>query len=156
MLSIINRDRLQSIGEVDGKIEQIKFELEESRQEVNTMETKCNLLKSLAAQAEKYFVLMEQPTLTSEEQLRAEMYKAALTQQNIESVSDYEYLKGIISETEQKVAPIKAQYNKCAKLLKEYSDISETYETISKGDYISHLIEQQKKQEISLKKPRQR
>ena len=156
LLAIINRDRLQSIGEVKGKIATIKYELEKARHEVNTMETKCNFLKSLAEQAEKYFALMDKPSLTNEEQLRAEMYRAALAQQNIESVSDYEYLRGIISETEQKSAPIKAYYNKCAELLKEYSDISETYGTISKGDYISHLIEQQKKQEIPLKKPRQR
>ena len=145
LLSVINRDHLQSIGEVDGKIEQIKFELEKSRQELNTMETKCNLLKSLAAQAEEYFALMDKPSLTAEEQLRAEMYKETLAQKNIESRSDLDYLKGVIAETEQKAAPIRAHYNKCASLLKEYSDIATTYEEISQGDYISKLIEQQRK-----------
>lgn len=94
LLSVINRDRLQSIGEVDGKIKQLKFELEKSRQEVNTMETKCNLLKSLAAQADEYFSLIDKPSLTAEEQLRVEMFKETLSQQNIESLSDYEYLQG--------------------------------------------------------------
>ena len=154
LLSIINRDRLQSIGEVDGKIEQIKFELEKSRQEVNTMETKCNLLKSLAAQAEEFFVLMDKPSLTSEEQLRVKMYRETLAKKNIESRSDLEYLNGVIAETNQKAAPIKAHYNKCAALLKEYSDISETYNKISQGDYISKLIEQQRKQDEPQTRPR--
>ena len=145
LLTIINRDRLQSIGEVDGKIEQIKFELEKSRQEVNTMETKCNLLKSLAAQAEEYFALTDKPSLTAEEQLRAKMYRETLAQKNIVSRSDLDYLKGVITEMEQKAAPIKVHYNKCAELLCEYSDISETYNQISQGDYISKLIEQQRK-----------
>ena len=48
LLTVIDRDNFRTIGELDGKIEQIKFELEKSRQEVNIMETKCNLLKSLA------------------------------------------------------------------------------------------------------------
>ena len=149
LLSVINRDRLQSIGEVDGKIEQLKFELEKSRQEVNTMETKCNLLKSLAAQAEEYFALMDKPSLTAEKQLRVEMYRETLAQKNIESRSDLDYLKGVIVETEQKAAPIREHYNKCAALLKEYSDIADTYNEISQGDYIGKLIERQRKQDTS-------
>ncbi|MDE6727564.1 MAG: relaxase/mobilization nuclease domain-containing protein [Oscillospiraceae bacterium] len=160
LLSIINRDRLQSIGEVDGKIEQIKFELEKSRQEVNIMETKCNLLRSLArmtfghSQAEEYFALMDKPTLTAEEQLRAEMYKETLAQKNIESRSDLDYLKGVIADTEEKSAPVKAHYNRCAALLNEYSDISTTYEEISQGDYISKLIEQERKKDEPQMRPR--
>ena len=152
LLSVINRDRLQSIGEVDGKIEQLKYELEKSRQEVNIMKTKCNLLKSLATQAKEYFALMDKPSLTAEEQLRVEMYRETLAQQNIESQSDYDYLKGVIAETEQKAAPVKAHYNKCAKLLHEYA----TYNEISQGDYISKLIEQQQTQGASHRKPQSR
>ena len=154
LLTIINRDNLQTIGELDGKIEQIKFELEKSRQEVNTMETKCNLLKSLAAQAEEYFTLMDKPPHTAEEQLRAKMYKETLAQHNIESISDYEYLKGVIVEAEQKATPIREKYNRCAVLLKEYSDIAATYNEISQGDYISKLIEQQRKQDAPQTRPR--
>lgn len=148
LLNVINRDNLQSIGEVKGKINQLKYELEKSRKAVNTMETKCNLLRSLEAQAEEYFALMDKPSLTAEEKLRAEMYKETLVKQNIESASDYEYLKDVIVETEQKTAPIREQYNRCAALLKEYSDISATYNEISQGDYISKLIEQQRKQDV--------
>ena len=118
------------------------------------METKCNLLKSLAAQAEEYFSLADKPSLTSEEQLRVEMYRETLTQKNIGSRSDLDYLNGVIVETKQKAAPIKAHYNKCAALLKEYSDISETYNKISQGDYISKLIEQQRKQDVPQTRPR--
>ncbi len=154
LLTIINRDNLRSIGEVEGKIKQLKYELEKSRKAVNEMETKCNLLRSLAAQAEVYFALMDKPSLTAEEQLRAEMYRETLGKQNIESTSDYEYLKGVIIETEQKTVPIREQYNRCAALLQEYSDISETYNEISQGDYISKLIEQQRKQDVPKKRPR--
>lgn len=118
------------------------------------METMCNLLRSLAAQAEEYFSLMDKPLLTAEEQLRAEMYRETLAKQNIESTSDYEYLKGVIVETEQKAAPIKEQYNRCATLLQEYSDIAATYNEISQGDYISKLIEQQRKQDVPKVRPR--
>ena len=97
---------------------------------------------------------MDKPSLTAEEKLRVEMYKETLAQKNIESLSDLEYLKGVIAETEQKSAPIKAHYNKCAALLKEYSDISETYNKISQGDYISKLIEQERNQDVLQTRPR--
>ncbi|MBD5128780.1 MAG: hypothetical protein HDT43_02475 [Ruminococcaceae bacterium] len=113
------------------------------------METKCNFLKSLAAQAEEYFALMDESSLTAEEHLRVEMYRETLAQKNIESRSDLDYLKGVIVETEHKAAPVRAHYNKCASLLKEYSDIVDTYNEISQGDYISKLIEQQRKQDTS-------
>ena len=153
-LTIINRDNLRSIGELEGKIEQLKFELEKSRQEVNTMETKCNQLRSLAAQAEEYFALMDKPSLTDEEQLRVKMYRETLAQQNIVDRSDYDYLKTVISEMEQKAAPIKEHYNKCADLLREYSEIADTYREITQGDYISKLIEQQRKQDAPQTRPR--
>ena len=154
LLTVINRDNLRTIGELDGKIEQIKFELEKSRMEVNTMETKCNLLRSLAAKAEEYFALTDKPSLNAEEQLRLEMYRETLAQKNIVSCSDLDYLKGVIADAEEKSAPVKAHYNKCASLLKEYSDISETYNEISQGDYISKLIEQERKQDVLQTRPR--
>ena len=153
-LTIINRDKLRSIGELEGKIEQLKNELEKSRQEVNTMETKCNQLRSLAAQAEEYFALMDKPLLAGEEQLRVKMYRETLAQNNIESRSDYDYLKTVIAETEQKAAPIRERYEKCANLLREYSEIADTYREITQGDYISKLIEQQRKQDTPQTRPR--
>ena len=146
-LTIINRDNIRSIGELEGKINQLKIELEKSRQEVNTMETKCNQLRSLAAQAEEYFALMDKPLLTDEEQLRVKRYRETLAQNNIESRSDYDYLKTVILEAEQKAAPIGEHYDKCATLLKEYTEIADTYHEITQGDYISKLIEQQRKQD---------
>ena len=153
-LTIINRDNIRSIGELEGKIEQLKIELEKSRQEVNTMKTKCNQLRSLAAQAEEYFSLLDKTLLTNEEQLRAKLYRETLAQNNIENRSDYDYLKTVIAETEQKAATIKEQYNKCADLLRDYSEIADTYREISQGDYISKLIEQQRKQDAPQTCPR--
>ena len=118
------------------------------------METKCNLLRSLAAQAEEYFALTDKPSLNAKEQLRVEMYKETLLQKNIENRSDLDYLKGVIVEIEQKTASIKEHYNRCAALLKEYSDISATYNEISQGDYISKLIEQQRKKDEPQTRPR--
>ena len=104
--------------------------------------------------AEEYFSLMDKPSLTAEEQLRVEIYRETLAQKKIESRSDLDYIRGVITEMEQKTAPVREHYNKCAVLLKEYSDIATTYEEISQGDYISKLIEQQRKQDKPQVRPR--
>ena len=153
-LTIINRDNLRSIGELEGKIAQLKIELEKTRTEVNTMETKCNLLKSLAVQAEEYFLLMNKQSLTAEDEIRIKMYRETLARQNIQSLSDFEYLNGVIKETEQKAAPIREHYKKCTDLFREYSDIADTYREIMQGDYISKLIKQQRKQDTPKTRPR--
>ena len=153
-LTIINRDNLRSIGELEGKIEQLKIEVEKALKEVNTMETKCNNLKSLAIQAEEYFAILDKSQRTDEENLKLEMYRETLTRNNVQSQADFEFLKGAITETEQKAAPVRAHYKKCADLFREYSEIADTYREITQGDYISKLIEQQRKQDVPKTRPR--
>ena len=153
-LNIITRDNIRSICELEGKIGQLKIELEKVRQEVNTMETKCNQLRSLAAQAEEYFALFEKSQYTDEEKLRLKMFQETFTRNNVQSQADFEYLKGVIVETEQKAAPVREHYKKCTDLFREYSDIADTYREIMQGDYISKLIEQQRKQDTPKTRPR--
>ena len=125
-----------------------------------TVQNRVNYSKTFSViavgvRAELMFDLVRlKPSLNAEEQLRVEMYRETLAQKNIVSCSDLDYLKGVIADAEEKSAPVKAHYNKCASLLKEYSDISETYNEISQGDYISKLIEQERKQDVLQTRPR--
>ncbi|MCM1168115.1 MAG: relaxase/mobilization nuclease domain-containing protein [Ruminococcus sp.] len=155
-LAIINRDNIRSIGELEGRINQLTHELEKARQAVNTMDIECNFLKSLAAQSEEYFALLKKESLTEDEQLRAKMYAETLAKQNITNPANLDYLKDVIVETEQKSMPVREQYNKCVKLMQEYTEIAETYREISQGDYILKLIEQQKQQQQDVTQKRQR
>ena len=101
-LTIINRDNLRSIGEVEGKIEHLRYEVEKERQELNTLTTQQDTLTGLANQAEEYFALLEKQQPTPAEELRIKMYRTVLENHNIRSRSDYDYLKNVISETVQK------------------------------------------------------
>ena len=47
-LTIINRDNLRSIGEVEGKIEQLKYEVEKARQKLNVLTAQQDTLMGLA------------------------------------------------------------------------------------------------------------
>ena len=143
-LTIINRDDLRSIGEVEGKIEQLQYEVGKARQELNALTAQQDTLTGLAEQAEEYFALLEKQQRTPAEELRIKMYKTVLESNNIQSRSDYDYLKNVVSETAQKTAPLKEKIERCRHLCELYSDIAKTYYDISQGDYISRLIEEER------------
>ena len=73
------------------------------------------------------------------------MYKPILERNNITSRSDFEYLKSVVTDTEQKAAPLKENFEKCSGLYGLYSEIAKTYYEISQGDYISRLVEEKSK-----------
>ncbi len=143
-LTIINRDNLRSIGEVEGKIEQLLYEVEKARQELNALTAQQDTLTGLAEQAEEYFALLEKQQRSSAEELRVKMYRTVLESNNIQSRSNYDYLKNVISETTQKTASLKEKFERCRQLCELYSDIAKTYYDISRGDYISRLVEEER------------
>lgn len=147
-LTIINRDHIHSIGELEGKIETLKSEYENARQELNTLSSKQDSLSSLAEQAEKYFELLDKPDLSLSEKLKLNIYKQAISRHNIQTRSDLEQLRSTSQETAKKIALLKENFEKCRQLYEVYSDIAHTYYDISSGDYISRLAaEEQQKRE---------
>ena len=146
-LSIINRDNIHSIGELEGKIQHLKDEYENARQEFNALIMKQERLEGLVEQAETYFELLDKPDLSASELLRLKICKQTLESNNISNRSDYDRLKTLHQETEKKIATLKNSFENCRKLYEVYADIAETYQKISKGDYISNLIAEEKKRE---------
>lgn len=144
-LTIINRDNLRSIGEVEGKIEQLRYEVEKAQHELNTLLAQQDTLVGLAEQAEEYFSLLDKTERTPADELRLKMYKTVLESNNITSRSDYEYLKSVVSDTQKKTAPLKENFEKCSRLCELYSEIAKTYYEISREDYISRLVDEQRK-----------
>ena len=151
LLTVINRDNLRSIGEVEGKIRQLEYEVKKAQQELNTLTTELDNMKDLSEQAEEYFSLLDKPERTSTEELRLKMHKAVLESNNIVSHLDFEYLKSVIVDTQKKSAPLKENFERCKHLYKLYSEIAKTYYEISKGNYIAKLVEEELK---SRAKPR--
>lgn len=144
-LTIINRDNLRSIGEVEGKIEQLQYEVEKARQELNALTAQQDTLTGLVEQAEEYFMLLEKQQPTPADELRLKMYKTVLESNNMQSRSDYEYLKTVVADTQKKTTLIKENFEKCRRLCDIYSEIAKTYYEISRGDYISRLVDEQRR-----------
>lgn len=144
-LTIINRDDLRSIGEVEGKIKQLQNEVEKAQRELNTLLAQQDTLIGLAEQTEEYFSLIDKTERTPADELRLKMYKTVLENNNITTHSDYEYLKSVVTDTAKKTAPLKENFEKCCKLCNIYSEIAKTYYEISQKDYISRLVDEERK-----------
>jgi len=147
-LTIINRDNIHSIGELESKIENLKDTYEKAMQELNSLSAQQDKFDSLVEQAETYFSLIDKPQISIAERLKLNICKQAMINNNIQTHSDYDRLKVLQQETDKKIAALKNNFENCKNLYNTYSDIAKTYHEISKGDYVSKLVaEEQKKRE---------
>lgn len=144
-LSIINRDNIHSIGELEGKIEELKSEYENTRQELNRLNLKLDNLESISEQADICFELKRKSKLSTAEQLQFDICKQTLINNNITSQAELERLKALKSETSKKIAVLEKSFKDCWEMYEVYTDIADTYYEISKGDYISKLVAKQRK-----------
>lgn len=143
-LTIINRDNLRSIGEVEGKIKQLRYEIEKAQRELNILLAQQDTLIGIAEQAKEYFSLLDKAERTPADEWQLKMYKTVLESNNIKSRSDYEYLKSVVADTQKKAVPLKENFEKCSRLCELYSEIAKTYYEISREDYISRLVEEER------------
>ena len=146
-LSIINRDNIHSIGELEGKIASLKSDFDNARRELNALIVRLEKLESLTEQADNYFRLSDKENLSPSEQLQLKICSQTLTNNNIKSRSDCDRLKAFHQETSEKIAVLKSNFENCKLIYDVYSDIAETYYDISKEDYISSLISEKKREE---------
>ncbi len=106
-LSIINRDNIHSIGELEGKIQRLKSECENARRELNALIVKQEKLEGLMEQAETYFSLADKSELSDTEQLSLKICRQTLQNNSISDRSDFERLKAVQKETDKKIAVLK-------------------------------------------------
>ena len=145
LLTIINREHIHSIGEVEGKIESLKSEYEQIRQELNELTVQQEKLSSLVKQAEIYMKLSSKQELSAFEQLQLTVSRQSAESNGIISHSDLDRLKNVLANTDKKTTALKENFKRCQQQYDIYSDIAKTYYEISKGDYISKLVEEERK-----------
>ena len=155
-LTIISRDRIRSIGELEGKIETAKASYEQAMRELNIMTTEQERLASLIHQAEIYFDLSGRTDLTDMEQLRLTVSKQSMLNNGISEKSDLDHLEAKLQEIEKQIALLKEQHRKCQQKYTIYADIAKTYREISQGDYISKLVEEERKRQAAEKSRRKK
>ena len=143
-LSVINRDNISSIGELEGRIAKLQAEYEKERQETNQYIEEHNRMVSLLDQAQEYKSLSAKGELSPSEELKMSVFKATLHENGIYSPVDMDKLKHDAESLDKKIAALKDNLEGCKQRYDVYSDIAKTYGEISQGDYISKLVEEEK------------
>ncbi len=146
-LSIINRDNIHSIGELDGKIQKLKMEYENARREFNKLSEKLSQFDAVEKQVVGYFDLLDKSELSETEKLQLKMYGSLAERCNIHNRDGLQRIENLRKDTFQKVEQLSEQMKKCKQTYDAYADIADTYKKISEGDYISNLIKEKKQQD---------
>ena len=81
------------------------------------------------------------------EQIRLTVSRQSVENHNIHSEDDVDRLKTTLRESDKKLNEMREKLKRCQQLYAVYSDIAKTYREISKGDYISNLVQEKQKEE---------
>ncbi|WP_294469342.1 hypothetical protein [uncultured Ruminococcus sp.] len=107
---------------------------------------------SLLEQAQLFDELSSKDKLSDAEQLQLTICRQAIEQNNIHSKADIDHLRNQAYRLQAKINALKDTLEKTRQRYDVYCDISKTYGEISKGDYISNLVEEERKRQERVKK----
>lgn len=155
-LSVINKDNISSIGDLQGRIEKQRQDYEKQRCEINSFIEEHNRLVSLWEQALDYFKLKDKPALSDSERLRLTICKQAMERNEILNAADVDALRRKVESLSKHISNMKESLEKCRQRFEVYCDIRDTYNKISKRDYISNLVEEERQRREQAKKKQKR
>ena len=143
-LTVINRDKITSIGDLEGRINRLETECKISQEQLSEKLLKQEKVRTLIHQSEYYFANVDRNNLSAEENYRLEICKSSMQANNINSPDDITFWRDQNDKLLSEIAELKNSVYEKKNRLVRYSDIRDTYKEISKGDYISKLIEEEK------------
>ena len=150
-LSVISKDNIKSIGDLQGRIAKLRADYEKQRREINNHIDEHNRLVSLWEQAQLFDTLSAKNKLSDTEQLQINICRQAMEQNNIHSKADIDQLHNQVYRLQTKINALKDTLEKTRQRYDVYCDIAKTYGEISKGDYISNIIEEERKRQEQVK-----
>ena len=130
----------------------MRADYEKQRREINNYIDEHNRLVSLWEQAQLFDELSAKNKLSDAEQLQLTICRQAIEQNNIHSKADIDHLRNQAYRLQAKINALKDTLEKTRQRYDVYCDIAKTYGEISKGDYISNLIEEERKRQEQVKK----
>ncbi len=151
-LSVINKNNISSIGELEGQVSRRKDFYDKQRGEINDLIEEHNRLVSLLEQAQEFYELSKKDELSDTEKLRKAVCKQAMERNDILNSADVDTLRRNLNSLSKRISSMKESLGKCRQQYEVYSDIRDTYYKISKGDYLSNLVEEECKRREQTKK----
>ena len=146
-LALINRMNIHSIGELEAISEETDEKIRKLTEEFNALNARHSELDKLLQQIELYDDLSGRDKLSLSDKMRLQIIKQTLSRHGIRDKSDIDRLAAENRELGENTIALKTELEGCHNLKKAYQEILDTYDDISKGDYISKLIDRNCSQE---------
>ena len=143
-LTVINHDKIISIGDLEGRIDKLSVEHKALQEQLSEKLLKQEKMRALIHQSEYYFANVDRNNLSAEENYRLEICKFSMQANNINSLDDITFWRNQNDKLLSEIAELKNSVYEKKNRLVRYSDIRDTYKEISKSDYISKLVEEEK------------
>ena len=143
-LTVINREKIASIGDLESKMDKLSMEYKALQEQLSYKLLKQEQVQQVIDYCEKYFTLSDRNDLSDEEKLSFETYKSCAELNDISSPDDIISLREKNNTLLSEINALKNSLAEKKNKLVRYTDIRDTYNEISQGDYISKLVEEEK------------
>ena len=156
-LTVINHDKITSIGDLEGRIEKLSAEHKALQEQLSEKLLKQEKMRALIHQSEYYFANIDRIALSVEENNRLEICKSSMQANNINSPDDIAFWRDQNNKLLSEIADIKNSVYEKKNQLVRYLDIMDTYKEVSRGDYISRLVEEERqRKEYEIQPPKKK
>ncbi|MBR1750359.1 MAG: relaxase/mobilization nuclease domain-containing protein [Ruminococcus sp.] len=145
ILYVLNEKDINSIGEVEGKSQQISKELERLQKEADLVSFGQTKREEIIYHAEQYFKYKDIENPTDYELQMLETFRQSMEKNDIHSETDVDKLRDKHKQYEEYLSQLEGYKQSLLSYRAVYADIQATYAQISKGDYISNIVEQERR-----------
>lgn len=143
-LTVINRDKIMSIEDLKYRIDKQSAECIALQEQLSKMLLEQEQLQELIRQGEYFFANADRNDLPDEDKKRLEIYKPSMQANDIYSLDDINSWRNRNSKLQSDIMALKNTLVEKKNKLAMYTDIRDTYYEISRGDYISKLVDEEK------------
>ena len=143
-MSVMNKENIHLLGDLEYKAKEQKNLYEKYRAEINQNIEEFNKMISLLEQAETYYSLLKKHELSDAEQNKLSVCRLAMQNNGLLTLSDIETLRESAEISGRKIAALKEKLEGCKQRYNVYRDILETYDRLSKRDYVAELVEEER------------
>lgn len=143
-LTVINRDKIMSIEDLKYRINKHGAEYLALQEQLSRMLLAQEQVQELIRQSESYFTNADRNDLPDEDNNRLEIYKSSMMANDIHSPDEINYWRNRNSKLQSDIMALKNTLTEKKNKIAMYTDIRDTYYEISRGDYISKFVEEEK------------
>ena len=157
-MSVMNKENIHSLSDLEYRAKEQKTLSEKYKAEINQHILEYNKMMSLLEQSQTYYALAKKSELTAAEQNKLSVCRLTMQNNGLLTMSDVDTLRERAEISGRKIAALKEKLEGCKQRYDIYQDILDTYDRLSKRDYVAELIEEerQRKEQEARKKRKKR